>query len=71
MKKGFMTEALSGIIEWAKTQLEIKSIVASTDKTNIASFRVLEKNIFVKIGETESLFNWKSEINNGKMLVKK
>lgn len=62
-KKGFMTEAVSGLIEWAKTQSEIKSIIASTNKNNIASFRVLEKNGFIKIGETESLFNWKSEIN--------
>ncbi len=62
--KGFMTEVVSGIIEWAKTQPEIKAIVASTDKTNTASFKVLEKNSFIKIGETEALFNWKSEINN-------
>ena len=70
-KKGFMTEAVSGIIEWAKTQPEIKSIVASTDKTNIASFRVLENNNFIKIGETDSLFKWKSEMNNDKILVTK
>lgn len=61
--KGFMTEIVSGMIEWAKTQSEIKAIVASTDKTNTASFNVLEKNSFIKIGETDTLFNWKSEIN--------
>jgi len=60
--KGFMTEVVSGIIEWAKTQPEIKSIVASTDKINNASFKVLKKNNFIKIGETETLFNWKLEI---------
>ena len=60
--KGFMTEAVSGIIEWTKTQPEIKSIVASTDKSNKASFKVLEKNSFIKIGVTETLFNWKLEI---------
>lgn len=62
--KGFMTEAVSGIIEWAKTQPKIKSIIASTDKTNNASFKVLEKNNFIKIGESETLLNWKSEIKN-------
>lgn len=61
--KGFMTEIVSGIIEWAKTQPKIKAIVASTDKTNPASFKVLEKNSFIKIGETEVLFNWKSKMN--------
>lgn len=53
---------MSGIIEWAKTQPEIKSIIASTDKTNTASFKVLKKNSFNKIGETETLLNWKYEI---------
>jgi [ribosomal protein S5]-alanine N-acetyltransferase len=61
--RGFMTEIVSGIIMWTKTQPFVKSIVASTDKTNTASFRVLQKNNFVKIGETETLFNWKLEIN--------
>lgn len=61
--KGFMTEIVSGIIIWTKTQSIVKSIIASTDKTNIASFRVLEKNNFKKIGETDTLFNWKLEMN--------
>ncbi len=69
--KGFMTEIVRGIIEWTKTQPKVKSIVASTDKTNTASYKVLEKNNFIKIGETEILGNWKLEIkkqrtaNNG------
>jgi RimJ/RimL family protein N-acetyltransferase len=57
--KGFMTEAVRGLIEWAKTQAKVKYIIASTDKTNTASFKVLEKNGFIKIGETATLFNWK------------
>ena len=61
--KGFMTEVVSGIIEWAKTQPKVKSIIASTEKTNTASFKVLEKNNFIKIGESETLFNWKMVIN--------
>ncbi|MDP1764094.1 MAG: GNAT family N-acetyltransferase [Sediminibacterium sp.] len=61
--KGFMTEIVSGIIEWTKTQPLVKSIIASTDKSNTASFKVLEKNNFIKIGETETLFNWKLEMN--------
>ncbi|MBP8114140.1 MAG: GNAT family N-acetyltransferase [Chitinophagaceae bacterium] len=59
--KGFMTEIVGGIIEWTKTQEKVKSVIASTDKTNTASFKVLEKNNFIKIGETETLFNWKLE----------
>lgn len=61
--KGFMTEMVSGMIEWTKTQLNVKSIIASTDKKNTASFKVLENNNFIKIGETETLFNWKLKMN--------
>ena len=61
--KGFMTEIVRGIIKWVKSQPKVKSIIASTDKTNIASFKVLEKNGFVKMGETETLFNWKLRMN--------
>jgi RimJ/RimL family protein N-acetyltransferase len=61
--KGFMTEIVKGIIDWANIQIKVKSIIASTNKTNTASSRVLEKNNFSKIGETETLFNWKLEMN--------
>jgi len=49
---------VQGMIEWAKAQPKIKAITASTDKDNPASFRVLEKNGFVKSGESEELFHW-------------
>ena len=59
--RGYMTEIVSGIIEWAKKQSIVKLIIASTDKINIASVKVLEKNGFTKVGETDTLFNWKLE----------
>ncbi len=58
-KNGFMTEAVEGIIKWATAQPKVKSIFASTEKDNIASFSVLRKNNFIKVGETEMLFNWR------------
>lgn len=61
-KNGFMTEIVGGIIEWSKTQHKVKSILASTYKINIASQRVLEKNNFIMIEETDLLFKWKLEI---------
>lgn len=60
--KGFMTEVVSGIVVWTKTQPTVQGIIASTEKTNEASFKVLEKNNFIKIGETETLFNWKLKV---------
>lgn len=57
--KGFMTEAISGIIDWASHQQEIKKIVASCDKDNFASYKVLEKNHFIKKNiEDPLLFHW-------------
>lgn len=61
-KKGFMTEAVKGMITWAKSQPKIFSLIASTEKGNIGSFTILLKNNFLKIGETETLFNWKLKI---------
>lgn len=61
--RGFMTEIVNGIIEWTRGQTNVKSIIASTEKTNTASFKVLEKNNFIKIGETETLLNWKLEMD--------
>jgi [ribosomal protein S5]-alanine N-acetyltransferase len=61
-KRGFMTEAVSGIIKWVETQPNVKSIVASTTKSNFSSFSILEKNNFIKFGETDSLFIWRLRI---------
>ncbi len=58
-KQGFMAEAVGGMIGWAKMQPGVRAIVASTDKTNTASWRVLEKNGFVRYEETEELLRWR------------
>ncbi|MDQ7947525.1 MAG: GNAT family N-acetyltransferase [Pedobacter sp.] len=57
--KGYMTEAVGCMIEWAKLHDHVTSIFAQTAKDNPASFAVLEKNNFVKIGEGEGVFNWR------------
>jgi [ribosomal protein S5]-alanine N-acetyltransferase len=63
-RKGFMTEAVNGMIKWAENQPEVKSIVAATEKSNIASSTILEKNNFVKVGESQTVFNWKLVIKS-------
>ncbi|MCB2314012.1 GNAT family N-acetyltransferase [Clostridium tagluense] len=66
--KGYMTEAVEGLIKWIFTNPKALSIVADTEKTNIASHRVLEKNGFIKYkesvktsdeGEVEELVWWR------------
>jgi RimJ/RimL family protein N-acetyltransferase len=61
--KGFMTEIVAGMLTWAKTQPLVKAVIASTNKTNTASFRLLQKNNFIKVGETDTEFNWRFELN--------
>lgn len=60
--KGLMTEAVAGLIQWAKSQPRVKSILASTDKINIASSKVLEKNNFIQTEETVGQVQWKLEL---------
>ena len=54
-----MTEAVAGIIKWAEKQPNIKSIIASTEKTNFDSSSILERNNFIKSEETETHYNWR------------
>lgn len=67
--KGYMTEMVGGIIDWAKTQPLVMSITASTDQKNTASFKVLQNNNFVKTGETATLFNWKLNMNKRSLIL--
>lgn len=60
--RGFMTEAVSRIVTWAKAQPKVKSIFAATTKENIASYSILEKNGFVHIGEVDDMLSWKIEL---------
>ena len=57
--KGYMTEAVGAVVQWALAQSGVQSVVASTEKQNIPSFRVLEKNGFQKYEETDTLYYWK------------
>lgn len=57
--RGFMTEAVGGMIEWAKTQPGVKSIRAGTNKDNAASSNVLVKNNFRQFEETDTVTFWR------------
>ncbi len=63
--QGFMTEAVEGIIRWASFQPEINKIIASTEKENVASFKVLEKNNFTRKNvEDPLLIHWELLISS-------
>ena len=47
-KKGFMNEALNAIVNFGFNNLKLKSIEAYTNKNNLSSIKLLEKNHFIK-----------------------
>ena len=58
--QGFMTEAVAGIINWIKPY--VNGILASTEKTNPASEKVLLKNGFITYNHDEKLKHWRFDI---------
>ncbi len=48
--KGIMSESILGILGWLKTNEEIKSVIAETEKGNIPSVKLLEKCGFTFFG---------------------
>ncbi len=49
-RKGFMSEAVSSVIEYGFINLQLHRIEALVGRHNVASLRILEKNNFVKEG---------------------
>lgn len=50
--QGFATELLQGFIDWCRT-VQISSIVGGVERDNVASQRVMEKNGFVVVPNTQ------------------
>ena len=48
--RGYATEAVSGLVEWALSQPDVFQVVAEALPENSASVRVLQKNGFVDVG---------------------
>ncbi len=59
--QGYMSEAVGGMVEWAKAQLEVKCIYAETAEDNFASMSVLQKNGFVQLNKVDGMCSWRLE----------
>ena len=58
--KGYIIEAVKGLIEWAFQDPRCRAIVApNTKKWNVASNHVLKKVGMRVYGETEGAFDWR------------
>ncbi len=60
--RGYMTEAVAGMMEWAKQRKEIVVMLASIDETNKASLRIVEKNNFELVAKKNGLLWWKKKV---------
>ncbi|QPH41647.1 GNAT family N-acetyltransferase [Pedobacter endophyticus] len=60
--RGFMTEAVGRLLDWAREQPEVKSVFASTEKENTASYAILQKNNFIYLGDVDGMMTWKIEL---------
>ena len=57
--KGYMTEAVKELINWAFSFNQVTEVIAETEKDNLPSHRVLEKIEMEKYKENEKMFWWK------------
>lgn len=60
--KGYATEAVEALVNWAFQTGKVNKIVAETLKTNEASIRVLEKLFMTKVKQDEHMVYWEKHI---------
>ncbi len=61
-RKGYMTEAVGGMLKWAKMQSNVMKVLANTDKRNFSSQRVLRNNGFSQISEADGILYWETKV---------
>jgi RimJ/RimL family protein N-acetyltransferase len=54
-----MTEALVGMVGWAKNRTGVYAILAETEETNLPSIRIVQKNNFVLTEKKGVMLWWK------------
>jgi uncharacterized repeat protein (TIGR04076 family) len=57
--RGFMSEAVTGMVEWALAQEDVCFVRAETANTNVASMRVLQKVGFAPVRATDRYLYWR------------
>lgn len=57
--KGYMTEAVGAMMNWALEREDVKSVLAETDEKNLASIRIVEKNGFVQFDKRRDMLWWR------------
>lgn len=57
-RRGYATEAVRALLEWALAQPGVREVVAHCDPDNVGSIRVLEAVEFRRTGEADGQLAW-------------
>lgn len=57
--KGYMTEAVGSLLDWAAKQPAVHTMLAETDESNQASIRVMQKNGFEQFSRRGIMLWWR------------
>lgn len=57
--KGYMTEAVAGMIQWVSGRADVEYVLAETNENNHASIRVVQKNGFVQFAKKREMLWWR------------
>ena len=60
--KGYMTDVVYLLTQWALKQEGVKAVTALTDPANVSSQRVLIKNDYLLVKQTENNLYWRKEL---------
>ena len=60
--KGYMTEAVQALLQWAASRTDINIVLAETHTSNLPSIRVVEKNGFEQISKQGENLWWRKQV---------
>jgi ribosomal-protein-alanine N-acetyltransferase len=58
-RKGYMTDAVAGMIEWANCRDDVVAVLAEIDENNTASICVVQKNGFTEYRKHGEMLWWR------------
>lgn len=64
-RKGYMSEAVGGILQWAAERRDINHVLAEIHAQNAASIRVVQKNGFQQFDTRGDMLWWKAAVQKG------
>ena len=60
--RGYMTEAVKGILQWASTRPDINTVLAETNSSNTPSIKVVQRNGFEQFKKKGEMLWWRANV---------